>query len=128
MAETSDMAPTSASRRSSRTANGRRSSARSSRTAADEADIEAQIGRLQDDLKAIAASIAGLAEDKVTDARGTAKREARHLMRAGQQAVDDVTDEFGQMERQIKDSIRAKPLTAVAGAVAVGFLLAMISR
>ena len=57
-----------------------------------------------------------------------AKREARHLVSSGQHAVDGVTDEFGHMEKQIKDAIREKPLTAVAGAVALGFLLAMISR
>jgi ElaB/YqjD/DUF883 family membrane-anchored ribosome-binding protein len=108
-----------------RSGNGNRSTTRASHS---DDNLEVQIARLQDDLKSIAASIASLAEDKVSDARGTAKREARHLVKAGQHAVEGVTDEFGHMEKQIKDSIREKPLTAVAGAIALGFLLAMISR
>lgn len=125
MAETSEMAPARSRRAASRPGNGARAHARAE---AEDQKLEQQIARLQDDLKAIAASIAGLAEDKVSDARGLAKREARSFVRAGQHAVDEVTDEFGHMEKQIKDTIREKPLTAVAGAIALGFLLAMISR
>lgn len=124
MAATSEMAPTR-TRKASTSGNGGRGTARPQ---AEDERLEEQIARLQEDLKAIAASITGLAEEKVSDARGLAKRQARHLMRSGQHAVEEVTDEFGHMEKQIKDSIREKPLTAVVGAVALGFLLAMITR
>jgi len=126
MAATSDMAPTR-QRKAVSSGNGGRA-ARNSRSHADDEKLEEQIARLQEDLKAIAASIAGLAEERVSDARGLAKREARQFVRAGQHAVEEVTDEFGHMEKQIKDTIREKPLTAVAGAIALGFLLAVISR
>jgi ElaB/YqjD/DUF883 family membrane-anchored ribosome-binding protein len=126
MAATSDMAPTR-TRKASSSGNGGRTATRANRSNDDER-LEEQIARLQEDLKSIAASIAGLAEEKVSDARGLAKREARQFVRAGQHAVEEVTDEFGHMEKQIKDTIREKPLTAVAGAIALGFLLAMISR
>ena len=46
----------------------------------------------------------------------------------GQQAGEEVQDEFGQLEKQIKDTIRDKPLTAVAGAIALGYILAVVSR
>lgn len=124
MAATSDMAPTR-TRKATGSGNGGRTSARS---AAEDERLEDQIARLQDDLKAIAASVASIAEEKVSDARGLAKRQSRQFVRAGQHAVEEVTDEFGHMEKQIKDSIREKPLTAVVGAIALGFLLAMISR
>ena len=126
MAAATDMTP-SRTRKSSNAGNGNPAS-RAAESRADGTTLEDQIARLQDDLKSIAASITSLAEDKVSDARGTAKREARHLMRASQHAVDEVTDEFGHMEKQIKDTIREKPLTAVAGAIALGFILAVISR
>lgn len=124
MAATPEMAPTR-TRKASTSGNGGRGMAR---TPAEDERLEEQIARLQEDLKTIAASIAGIAEEKVSDARGLAKRQARQLMRSGQHAVEEVTDEFGHMEKQIKDSIREKPLTAVVGAVALGFLLAMITR
>jgi ElaB/YqjD/DUF883 family membrane-anchored ribosome-binding protein len=133
MASTTDMAPNRTSASTSparRAANGtRRSTASSSRRAASrEDDLSAQVQQLQDDLKSIAATLAGLAESKVNDAQSIAKREVKNAARAGQHAIEDAQDEFGQLEKQIKDTIREKPLTAVAGAIALGFVLAVISR
>jgi ElaB/YqjD/DUF883 family membrane-anchored ribosome-binding protein len=117
MAETDDLAP-------SRT---RSNGTQRSRAKREEA-LEQQVARLQDDLKSIAATIAAMAEDKMSGARTTAKAEVRNLARSGQQAVDAVQDEIGEIEKQIKATIRAKPLTAVAGAVAIGFCLALLTR
>ncbi len=142
MATTTDMAPNRSANSASptrRAANGtRRAPARSSsgtsrssrsRAAASaDADLSAQVQQLQDDLKSIASTLAGLAEDKVNEAQQVAKREAKNVAKAGQQVAEDVQDEFGQLEKQIKDSIREKPLTAVAGAIALGFILAVVSR
>lgn len=126
MATTTDVAPnrsTPAPRRAA--ASSRRAPAsRSNR----EPDLEAQIEKLQADLKGIAGTLASLAESKVEDAQGMAKRELKNLKTQGQNAVEDVQDEFGQLERQLKDTIREKPLTAVAGAIALGFILAVVSR
>ncbi|MBK8086080.1 MAG: hypothetical protein IPK28_20880 [Devosia sp.] len=83
---------------------------------------------MQSDLKSIAATLATLAEDKVSEAQSIAKREVKHLAKSGKQAVDEVQDEFGELEKQLKDTIREKPLTAVAGAIALGFVLAVVSR
>ncbi|MGN6488269.1 MAG: DUF883 family protein [Devosia sp.] len=136
MAATPDMAPTrtAPSAAGTRASNGGRRSA-AARTASATAsarsredELSAQISQLQADMKAIASTLAGLAEEKVADAQTMAKRQASSLARSGQQAVEDVQDEFGQLERQIKDTIREKPLTAVAGAIALGYILAVVSR
>jgi ElaB/YqjD/DUF883 family membrane-anchored ribosome-binding protein len=125
MASTTDMAPNRTTKAPTRrAANGPRRAAARHR----EDELSAQVHQLQTDLKAIAATLAGLAEDKVTDAQKIAKREVKNLARNGQSAVEDVQDEFGQLEKQIKDTIREKPLTAVAGAIALGFVLAVVSR
>lgn len=135
MASTPDMAPSRTSSSASatpRASNGPRRSASARAAAAStrsrEDELGAQITQLQHDMKAIAQTLAGLAEDKVGEAQSVARREARNLARSGQQAVEDVQDEFGQLERQIKDTIREKPLTAVAGAIALGYILAVVSR
>ena len=140
MASTPDMAPnrTSGGNGSStrttttpaRRAAASRSSASRSAAArrAAEPDLEAQVQQLQDDIKGIAASLAMLAEQKVGQAQSVAKRELRNLKAQGEQAVEDAQDEFGALEKQLKDTIREKPLTAVAGAVALGFILAVVSR
>ena len=134
MASTTDMAPNrSSSTPARRASNGPRRAAprraASAKTsAAREDDLAAQVNQLQDDLKQIATTLAGMAGGKVNDAQTMAKRESRHLARTGQRAIQDAQDEFGQLEKQIKDTIREKPLTAVAGAIALGFVLAVVSR
>ncbi len=120
-----DTAETTSTPTRSSNGNGRTSRARSKKR--DEA-LEDQIDRLQDDLKSIGATIQRMADSRVADARGYAEREVENIVRTGEQAVSGVQDEFGEVEKQIKDTIRAKPLTAVAGAVAIGFVLALLSR
>ena len=93
-----------------------------------EEKLEEQISQLQDDLKAIAATLSKLSSDKVNEATGTAKNEMRHLQRQGQHVIEEVQDQAGAMEQQLKDTIREKPLTAVASAIGIGYILALLSR
>ncbi|MET3924330.1 DNA gyrase subunit B [Devosia sp. 2618] len=93
-----------------------------------EAQLEDQVSQLQDDLKSIAATLARLSNDKVNEVRDVAKSEARHLQRQGQQVVEDVQDKASDIEKQLKATIREKPLTAVASAIGIGFVLALLSR
>lgn len=128
MAATEDMAPArSTTTRSTRAANGARAPRRSARKSRDDA-LETQVARLQSDLKSIAATLASMADSKVSEAKGAANGQMQNLVKQGQHAMEGIQDEFGQMEKQIKDTIREKPLTAVAGAIAIGFVLALITR
>lgn len=122
MATTTDMAPTR-SNGSKRPASRSRSTRRSR-----EDQLGDQVQQLQDDLKSITATLGKLADERVGDAQKIAKREVKNLARNGANAVEDVQDEFGHLEKQIKDTIRERPLTAVAGAIALGFVLAVVSR
>jgi ElaB/YqjD/DUF883 family membrane-anchored ribosome-binding protein len=135
MATTTDMAPDRAASTTPRRspANGARRASAAARAAAAssasrEDELGEQISQLQADMKAIAQTLAGLAEDKVSEAQSVAKREVKNVAKAGQNAIEDAQDEFNQLERQIKDTIREKPLTAVAGAIALGYILAVVSR
>ncbi len=135
MATTTDMAPNRAASSTPRRspANGARRASAAARAAAAssasrEDELGDQISQLQADMKAIAQTLAGLAEDKVSEAQSVAKREVKNVAKAGQNAIEDAQDEFNQLERQIKDTIREKPLTAVAGALALGYILAVVSR
>lgn len=90
--------------------------------------LEDQVAQLREDLKGITATLAKLGNDKVGEVRDTARTEARHLARAGRRVIDDVGDQAGALETQLKDAIREKPLTAIAGAIGIGFLFALLSR
>ncbi|MGV3650096.1 MAG: DUF883 family protein [Devosia sp.] len=120
MSETDDVVANAASKV--------RNAARRANDRAREEQLEEQVARLQSDLKSIAETLTRMGESKVEQAHGAARREVRHLVNNGQKAVDSVQDEFSQVERQLKDTIRQKPLTAVAGALAVGFVLALLTR
>lgn len=120
MAETADLAPNRTTARPSR--------ARRAVNRAREENLEAQVERLQTDLKKIAETLTRMGESKVDEVQGVARREVRHIVANSQQAFEDIQDEFSHVERQIKDTIRQKPLTAVAGALAVGFVIALLTR
>ena len=98
------------------------------RRARPEPELEDQIEQLQDDVRAIAKSLTRLGEDKVKEAQRYAKGEYKNLLHQGQSVASDVSDEFEAVEKQIKDTIRARPLTAMASAIGIGFLLAVLTR
>jgi ElaB/YqjD/DUF883 family membrane-anchored ribosome-binding protein len=79
--------------------------------------LEAQVAQLQNDLKSITDTLNRMGHTAGNELRAT-----------GQSALNYAHDEFGQLEKQARDTIREKPLTAVAGAVAVGFMLAVLTR
>lgn len=91
-------------------------------------DLEAQVAQLQADIRGITQTIAKLGEAKMGEATAMAKARAHDLADRGQAALHSAHDEFDAVEKQLKDTIREKPLTAVAGAVALGFLLAVLTR
>jgi len=126
MADTTDMAPARAAQTTRRAAAGNGSRSRRSRAASD--DMEAQVAQLQSDLKAITQTIARMGESKVDEVKGAASKQAAALRAKGEEVVENAQDEFSAFEKQIKDTIREKPLTAVAGAMALGFLIAVITR
>ena len=113
----------------------RRAAANSTRRArvspamAAEADtIEGQVAQLQADLKSITSTLGRMGQTGASELKANASARADDLTARGQSALDYAQDEFGAVEKQIKDAIREKPLTAVAGAIALGFVLAVITR
>lgn len=131
MATTEDMAP-SRTEETSGAATTRRSPARAKRPAASrrraEPELEDQIEQLQSDVRAIAKSLTRMGQGKLNEAQRAAKGEYRNLLEQGQTVLGEVGDEFEAVEKQIKDTIRARPLTAVASAIGIGFLLAILTR
>jgi ElaB/YqjD/DUF883 family membrane-anchored ribosome-binding protein len=90
--------------------------------------LEDEVAQLRTDLKSITATLNRMGQTAGSELKSTASAQAEELKARGQSALDYAQDEFGALEKQIKDTIREKPLTAVAGAVALGFLIAVITR
>ena len=135
MADTEDMAPArpgnsstpSAPRRAAANGAGTRTRRRAARRETPD-DLESQVAQLQSDIKSITQTLQRMGEDKVGEVQGLAKRRAADLRGKGEELMETAQDEFTAFEKQIKDTIREKPLTAVAGAVALGFILAVVTR
>ncbi|GGF12433.1 hypothetical protein GCM10011321_00640 [Youhaiella tibetensis] len=125
MASTGDLAPNRTTQRKASTSNG---AANRAALAKREEHLEEMVNQLQEDIKAIAATLARMGNDKVSTAKETAKHEASKVVAQGQQMVDDLSGQAGELERQLKDTIRERPLTAVASAVGIGFILALLAR
>jgi ElaB/YqjD/DUF883 family membrane-anchored ribosome-binding protein len=122
MATTTDMAPTP--RKSSGSAASRTAATSSAR----ERELEDQVEQLQADLKSITETVKKLTGAKAEEVKEIATTEFKELKRRGQAMVDDAQDQFSEVEKQLKDTIREKPLTAVASAVGIGFVLALLVR
>jgi len=119
MASTTDMAPSSS-----------RKSSGSARVGAKtrEEELELQVSQLQSDLKSISETLRKLTGEKAGEVRDIAEAEIRQLKRKGQHLVEEAQDQAGEYEAQLKDTIRQKPLTSVATAVGIGFVLALLTR
>lgn len=107
---------------STRTTRSRRSTARR------DDDLETQVAKLQQDIQEIGKTLGRMGERGVDEARSTALRKAADLRSKGEEVVENVQDEFSAVEKQVKDAIREKPLTAVLGALAIGYVIAAITR
>lgn len=93
-----------------------------------EQELEAQVSQLQDDLKAITETLRKLTEEKAGEVKDIAQAEFRQLKRRGKHMMEDAQDQAVEYEEQLKDTIREKPLTAVAAAAGIGFVLALLTR
>lgn len=102
--------------------------AREERRSADTEQLQKQIAQLQEDLKAIGSVITKLSGDTLSDIRARAEEEYRHARARGGSSFDDISDQASDIEKSLKHTIRERPFTAVAGALGIGYLLALLSR
>jgi ElaB/YqjD/DUF883 family membrane-anchored ribosome-binding protein len=97
-------------------------------TAADTAALREQVSKLQADILAISATLQRLTGEKLSEAQKTASSQYEEALRQGRNVFEDVTDQASELERSVKRTIREKPLTAVAAALGIGYVLALLSR
>lgn len=91
-------------------------------------DLQAELTLLREDIARIAAQLADRGEDTVSAARRVASEGAEHLRAKGEAAMDALRDNATDLERQVSDAVREKPLTALAIAAGVGFFFALLTR
>jgi ElaB/YqjD/DUF883 family membrane-anchored ribosome-binding protein len=124
MADTEDAPTRATAHRATTSANGNHVR----RTPKTPEDLESQLEQLQDEIRSITDTLGRMGKTTVKEARSTAQRGAQDLADRGQSMLSSAQDEFNSIEKQLKDTIRDKPLTAVMGAIAVGFVIAVLTR
>jgi ElaB/YqjD/DUF883 family membrane-anchored ribosome-binding protein len=90
--------------------------------------LDGQVAQLREDMRSIATTLTRMGTTAGNELKSQAQAGADGLTARGQSALNYAQDEFGAIEKQLKDTIREKPLTAVASAVALGFVLAVLTR
>ena len=93
-----------------------------------EADIQAQIDQLREDIGGLAKLIGALGGEKASEARGKAEKFRDDATKKGHEAYDRAREEAMSFEEDVEDHIRSRPLQSVLMAAGVGFLAALMTR
>jgi ElaB/YqjD/DUF883 family membrane-anchored ribosome-binding protein len=91
-------------------------------------DLEAEIARLRDDVAKLTAQLAATGEHSYSAAKRAASQGAEQLRVQGEAAVSALKSNASDIEQQLTDAVREKPISSLAMAVGVGFFLALLSR
>lgn len=91
-------------------------------------DLEADIARLREDVAQLARQLAATGEHTYAAARRAATDGAEQLRARGEAAVDSLKSNASDLELQVTEAVREKPITALAIAAGIGYFLAMLSR
>lgn len=91
-------------------------------------DLEADIVKLREDITKLAKQLASTGEHSVNAARRAATEGVDQLRARGEAAIEDMRTTARDLEADVVSSVREKPLTSLAIAAGVGFLLALMTR
>lgn len=98
-------------------------------TAKDEAqDLEAEIAKLRAEMAALADQIAKTRDSSVSAARKAASEGLEQMKVQGEAAMEDLKANARDVEQQLTETVREKPITSLAIAAGVGFLFAVLMR
>lgn len=90
--------------------------------------LEEDIAQLRKDLAKLAEQVGKTGQHSFETARRAAKEGAEQLKSQGEAAFGDFKTGAENIEAQLTETVREKPMTSLAIAAGVGFLFALISR
>ncbi|MEK1886490.1 MAG: DNA gyrase subunit B [Phyllobacterium sp.] len=91
-------------------------------------DLQAQVAALREDIAKITTTLAKIGKNTAQDARRSAASSFETAKVRGEETFEDLRSQARELEDQIAETVREKPLTAIAVAAGVGFLLALVAR
>lgn len=91
-------------------------------------DLAADIKQLKADIAKLAEQLQETGRHSYGAARRAANEGVEQLKAQSEAAYEGLRESAGDIERQITDTVREKPITALAIAAGVGFLFALMTR
>ena len=91
-------------------------------------EIEAQIATLREEIAKLSAQVASSSERSYDAARKIASESVDQLRAQGEATMQRLRSNATDIEQQLTDSVREKPVTSLAIAAGIGFLFALIAR
>jgi len=91
-------------------------------------DLAADLALLREDVARLATQLQALGEQSVRTARRAASEKVEQLRVHGEAAMSDLRDNAEALEEQLVARVREKPVTSLAMAAGIGYLLAIILR
>lgn len=91
-------------------------------------DIAADIARLREDIARLANEVSGLGRQSVNTAKRAASEGAEQLRAHGEAKMAELRANARDLEDQLTETVREKPITSLAIAAGVGFLFALLTR
>ncbi|MCH4554296.1 DUF883 family protein, partial [Aestuariibaculum lutulentum] len=88
-------------------------------------DLQAQVAALNEDLANIAATLATIGNTSASVASSNASSTFEYAKARGEDSLDAIRSHSNAIEYQLTETVRENPLTTVAVAAGVGFLLAL---
>lgn len=90
--------------------------------------LAADIARLREDVARLAAQLQAVGEQSVRGARRAAGEKVEQLRAQGEAVVNDLRGNAEELEEQLVAKVREKPITSLAMAAGIGYLLALVMR
>lgn len=94
----------------------------------DVSQLEADIAQLKADIERLTADLAATGEHGLGAAKRAAAQGAEQLKVQGEAAFENIRSNAQDIEAQVIAHVREKPVTSLAIAAGVGFVLALLTR
>ncbi|MFP4518183.1 MAG: hypothetical protein ACLFQ5_01875 [Oceanicaulis sp.] len=95
---------------------------------ADMGDVKSDLDALRKDVDRLISDLGSLADSEAGEARRGVKGAARRARHGAKDAVRKAGDEFSELDDEVRDYIRERPLAACGAAIGAGFLGALLLR
>lgn len=90
-------------------------------------DLEADIRQLRDDIAKLTEQLAVTGQHSYGTAKRAASEGVAQLKAQGEAAVDQLKQNASDLEGQLVDKVREKPITSLAIAAGIGYFVALLS-